>query len=420
MKILIVGGAGDMGSWFVDFFEEREWEVAINDPEAKNSVSLEKVGEFDVVLISVPIESTTSTIEHIGPKVEGLLMDITSVKEEPVKAMKKYTSEDTEILGTHPMFGPSVREIRGQTVILVEERIDKLGKKIKNEFREAGADLKSMDAKKHDKVMSVVQGLTHFSYISVGKALEKLNFDISESREFMSPVYEIMLDFVGRILDQNPDLYASIQRQHSSEIRNALIESSQELKKQVEENKEKFIDTMRDSAIHYGDTKGAHARSDKLIEASVAEREELHKSIGQKKALRHIRSGTVHIGKIENIDGKKVIMKEGGKKVEIKIDNIELLNEKEKKRWERENLQNRYRDISVILNDEIDKKVLKNIIINCCEEIIETKIIDTYKGSPIPDGNISYTIRIKTLEKNIDNANKKVRKILEGIGGEIR
>ena len=27
----------------------------------------------------------------------------------------------------------------------------------------------------------------------------------------MSPVYEIMIDFVGRILDQNPELYASIQ-----------------------------------------------------------------------------------------------------------------------------------------------------------------------------------------------------------------
>ena len=60
--------------------------------------------------------------------------------------------------------------------------------------------------------MAVVQALTHFAYIGIGAALQALDFDVEKSRKFMSPVYEIMIDFVGRILDQNPELYASIQK----------------------------------------------------------------------------------------------------------------------------------------------------------------------------------------------------------------
>ena len=46
-------------------------------------------------------------------------MDFTSIKVGPVEAMRKFAPKDVEILGTHPMFGPTIPTIRGQTVILV-------------------------------------------------------------------------------------------------------------------------------------------------------------------------------------------------------------------------------------------------------------------------------------------------------------
>ncbi len=422
MDVLIIGGSGSMGGWFVRFFRDCGWNVSISDPEAENSVPLEKAGQFDIVLVSVPIESTTKVIKQVGPYLEnGLFMDITSVKKDPIETMKSVTQDNTEVLGTHPMFGPSVRSMRGQTVILVEERVGEVADKVKKEFDKAGADLKSMDAKSHDELMSVVQGLTHFSYISVGKALEKLDFDISKSREFMSPVYEIMLDFVGRILNQNPELYGSIQRQHPEKIRNCLVESSKEIKDKIEkEDKEGFIDIMRDAARHYGDTEGAHARSDKLIDASVAEREELHESINEEEALRHLRSGVVHIGIVERIDGNMVVLDKGSEKVRIKIDNVELLDEKEKEKWKIENIPHKTRDISVILGNQTDREVLKDIILKSDKDILESKIVDIYKGTSIPKGKNSYTIRIESLKPNIDRVTNKVQRLLEGIGGEIR
>jgi len=53
--------------------------------------------------------------------------------------------------------------------------------------------------------MAVVQGLTHFNYISIGKTLEKLSFNVRESRKYSSPIYDLMLDMVGRIIGQNPE-----------------------------------------------------------------------------------------------------------------------------------------------------------------------------------------------------------------------
>ena len=43
-------------------------------------------------------------------------------------------------------------------------------------------------------MMSIVQGLTHFSYIAIAATIEKLGIDIKESRKFASPVYSLMLD----------------------------------------------------------------------------------------------------------------------------------------------------------------------------------------------------------------------------------
>lgn len=85
-------------------------------------MDLEKaVPESDIVIVSVPINVTEETIAEFAPKMKAgsLLMDFTSIKVKPVEAMKKFAPSDVEILGTHPMFGPTIPTIRGQTVILV-------------------------------------------------------------------------------------------------------------------------------------------------------------------------------------------------------------------------------------------------------------------------------------------------------------
>ncbi|MFP4632155.1 MAG: prephenate dehydrogenase/arogenate dehydrogenase family protein [Halobacteriales archaeon] len=422
MDVLVVGGAGEMGGWFVDFYRDRGWSVDVSDPDADDSVSLERAGDYDVVVVAVPIDVTPEVIDDVAARMDdGLLMDVTSVKREPVEAMQA-ADDDVELLGTHPMYGPSVRSMRGQTVIVVPVRTGELADEVVDLFRDAGANVQVTSADEHDRMMAVVQGLTHYAYVSIGRALEHLEFDVGDSRRFMSPVYSIMLDFVGRILDQNPHLYADIQmHQPVEDVHRALVDSAEEVRSAVEEDDHGgFVELMREAARHYGDTRSAHRRSGKLIEASVREYHELHGSVGERRALRHIYSDVVHYGTVVDVDGTVVRLREGSDVVELRSENVELLSETETRRWREDNLERVERDVSVVYPGELDVDVVEEVAVDCHDDVVGAEVFDVYSGDAVADGHVSYGLRLEVLEEDVDRAVEAVERVLSGFGGEIR
>lgn len=289
-KMLIVGGTGETGSWFARYFKDRGFDVSVWGPSGKTDVAdamgvryardhLEEVVRSDLVLISVPIDRTVQVIAEIAPKMRpgSLLMDVTSLKSEPVKAMIEHAPEGVELIGTHPMFGPTMKRLAGQTVILtpVTGKSDHWLPRIRALFESDGARIEVIDPDTHDEIMAVVQALTHFAYISIGSTLRALNFDVDISRKFMSPVYEIMLDFVGRILDQNPELYAMIQENpKAARVRETFIAESIRLHRAATaKDVDCFQRIMHEAAEHFGMTHEALERSDSLINRRVLEKE---------------------------------------------------------------------------------------------------------------------------------------------------
>jgi len=55
-----------------------------------------------------------------------------------------------------------------------------------------------------------VQGLTHFVTLCMADSVRRLGLDIETTLAFTSPVYQIELSLAGRLLSQDPDLYADI------------------------------------------------------------------------------------------------------------------------------------------------------------------------------------------------------------------
>jgi len=157
----------------------------------------------------------------------------------------------------------------------VEGRWGRWSSHIRDILERDGARVEILTPEEHDRMMAVVQALTHFAYIAIGATLRSLSFDVSRSRRFMSPVYEVMLDFVGRILDQNPELYASIQMNpFAREVRRAFIEECIRLSDSIETGDlEVFKREMRGAAEHFGDTRSALKRSDRIINQRAQERE---------------------------------------------------------------------------------------------------------------------------------------------------
>jgi prephenate dehydrogenase len=289
VSILILGGTGETGSWFARYFRELGFDVAVWGPSCKVEVAerlgvryaqdmMGEVEKSDIVLVSVLIEKTVEVIREVAPHMHpgSLIMDVTSIKSGPVKAMKTYAPKGVEVLGTHPMFGPTMTALRGQTIILtpVEGKTGKWLPFMQSLFESDGAHVEILDAEEHDEIMAVVQALTHFAYIGIGAALRTLDFDVERSRRFMSPVYEIMIDFVGRILDQNPELYASIQKNpKAAVVRQTFVAECMRLCEKADAGDlEGFKQIMEEAAEHYGGTHEALVRSDRVINARIGEK----------------------------------------------------------------------------------------------------------------------------------------------------
>ena len=427
MKILIIGGTGELGQWFTRFFRRMNHDVTIWGKSGRVEVAEElgvayahdlsaAIRESDIVIISVLIDVTEEMIRAVAPKMSrgSLLMDLTSIKKMPLAAMEEFAPAGVEVIGTHPMFGPSIPDIRGQTVMITKStRCERWLPVILEIFEGEGANVEIVDADVHDRVMAVVQGLTHFAYLSIGSTFRSLNFNVSESRKFMSPVYEIMLDFVGRILGQNPHLYAMIQM-NNPEVRDvhiAFISECVRLAGVIREGSlADFTDMMKAASSHFGDTESALRRSDKLINSKIAEFYELTRSIGRERAVVHLRSGVTHLGVITKVAPRTITIDEGARDVELKIENIRLLSDSELHDWKLKNMRRWQRDISVILPDRSDPSVICNVV-SGIDGVVSADVIDCYKPKQ------SATFRIGILEDcDPDSVEGDVEAVLLGIG----
>ncbi len=273
-KIAIIGGTGQFGQHLGENLDENN-EIIISGKNleqaskvAKNhgwayGESTEIVKDADIVIIAVPIAVTVEVIEQIGPFIsdDTLLCDITSVKKKPVDAMKKYSSE---VLGMHPMYAPS-NSISGQKVVLTPEE----GKKwsiMENFWEDNDADVHVTNPETHDKAMSLVQGLIHFSELVVAETIRKTDLTGKDMEQYSSPVYQLITDLTARMLNQKPGLYGSIQTENpeNEKIRESFVESAEDIKVLIEEDNS-FDEKFEGLGAEF-DLKAAQNRTDKVIE----------------------------------------------------------------------------------------------------------------------------------------------------------
>jgi len=209
ITIGIIGGTGNMGRWFKDFFSRAGHSVLVAG--RKTPVSpLDTAKKSDVVILSVPIEAALAYAEEIGPILsqDQLLMDLCSLKETILKSMLRFTQ--AQVVGTHPLFGPFTDSIKGQNVIVCPGRGTGWLKWLEDELRGKEAVVTRMDPVIHDRNMAVVQGLTHLLTVCMARTLQKMNMLPDELMSCSTPVFRLKINLIGRLFSQDPGLYASL------------------------------------------------------------------------------------------------------------------------------------------------------------------------------------------------------------------
>lgn len=435
-NITIIGGTRGLGEWITRVLKKDNHNITIT---SRNQTSGEKVAKklgvnysndnissiknADIIIFSVPIEHMIKTIEEVAPHApkESLLMDVTSIKKDPTDALLKYAPEDVEILPCHPMFGPRVPSLEGQVVILTPVNRSKKWFGIVESFlKRNNTKIVITTPEEHDKNMSVVQGLTHFSYISIASTIKKLNINVKKSREFASPVYSLMLDMISRIVSQNPYLYYSIQKSNkeTSFTRKQLIEEIMFLAYLIENGEEEeFVKNMSDSAKHLDEYEEALGRSDKAISILTHDLNVLKESIGKEVGLEHQYSKKIHAGIVEEVSSEKVLLRTfDEKRISLKISNVNILSDEELYNWKRNNLPLEYFDVSVLFSDKSNSEFLIKMF-ESIEPVISVEIVDVYDGDQIEDGYLSFTFHYSVFDKS---DRYYVEDYLRGIGGVIR
>jgi prephenate dehydrogenase/chorismate mutase len=208
--VAVIGGLGRMGGLMARMFGDLGHQVVVADIGTELSAG-DAAAVADVVVVSVPIDATESVIRAIGPRVreDALLMDVTSIKEAPVAAM--LASTKASVVGTHPMFGPNVHSMQGQRVVVCRARGDEWADWVARMLQARGLTVEETTPAHHDRMMAVVQVLTHFQTQVLGLTLAGLGTPLEETLRFTSPAYLMELYVTARHFDQSPELYGPIE-----------------------------------------------------------------------------------------------------------------------------------------------------------------------------------------------------------------
>lgn len=434
VKIAVIGGTRGLGRWIANFLAEKGLDVTITGRNTtEGELVSKKIGTSytnnnamaaetsDAVIISVPIQATPRIIEELAPlmKPGSLIMDVTSVKEESSMLMEQYAAEGVEVVPTHPMFGPRIRSLDGQVVVLTPSKDGSWYTKVYEFLEKENARIIVTTPEIHDRMMSIVQGLTHFAYVSIAATIERLDIDIKESRKFASPIYNLMLDTIARITAQNPYLVYSIQtsNKYIKESHETFNETFNELKNMIAEGDEDgFVHIMSNAAKHIDDLESALGRSDKAISALSEEVNILKNLVGSEVGLKHIYSGKVHVGILKKLKPDFLVLKQHHNSTTLKLSNVEILTDKELMEWKIDNYPQKSYDISAVFQESADPDVIVATI-SGLEGVVDAELIDTYRGSQIPEGSISITVRYLVFD---ESTVLEVENLLKGFGSQIR
>ncbi len=190
----------------------------------------------DGVVLAVPINKLPSVLKNISPylKPRSLVVDVCSVKEQPIKWMKKYLPKQTSILGTHPLFGPESagKNLKGKNIIFCPVRISKSKLKIiSNLLSSLGLILTEMSPKEHDKLIASTLFLTQF--IGRGLNLHKFKEELPRTENFKK-----LEQVICSSNNDGIELFLDIYRynRYAKQIPAKIISCFTKLRQEIDEN----------------------------------------------------------------------------------------------------------------------------------------------------------------------------------------
>jgi chorismate mutase/prephenate dehydrogenase len=256
-RILVVGGLGDMGKWFCYFFQNQGHAVSLYDvkgisDEFISYKTLEQgLKQTSIVCIAVSLEMTSLVIEEITDTAfSGIVFDIASLKGHLAGSIERARQAGVRITSIHPMFGPGARTLADKILCLCKCGCPDADARVEGLFKDTAATLVPLSIDEHDRIISLVLGLSHFINIVFIKTLMQEGIDYSLLKRVASTTFLSQMVTTSSVIQENPYLYYAIQRlnPYKDQLYSSLCEVTAGLSRIVLEGREgEFIQILRDT-----------------------------------------------------------------------------------------------------------------------------------------------------------------------------
>lgn len=191
----------------------------------------------DIVVLAIPVQRMEHLLRQLAPLLasrSSLVIDVASVKVKPIALMRDLLPPETQIIGTHPLFGPQSGKngIEGLPIAFCpvrasEERIACVRSFLSNTLKLRVLDV---SPEEHDRQMAYVQGLTHL----VSRAAAALELPRTE---LATIAYKRFAEMSESLAGDSWELFKTIENENpfASAVRAEFVRHLTELENKLRE-----------------------------------------------------------------------------------------------------------------------------------------------------------------------------------------
>jgi len=257
-RVLIIGGAGKMGGWFVEFFASQGYATIVADPGVEDGPGqyrnwTDAGVDFDVIIIAAPLAVSGRILAQLAIlKPPGLVFDIGSLKSPLIDGLQELRAAGCKVTSLHPMYGPDTRLLSGRHLIVCDVGCAEATQAAKAMFSATMVEQIDMSLEDHDRMIAYVLGLSHALNIAFFTALAESGEAAPILAKMSSTTFDSQLLVSKAVAQDNPHLYYEIQHLNKYGLGplDALAEAANRIRELVatgdEEGFVKLMDKGRD------------------------------------------------------------------------------------------------------------------------------------------------------------------------------
>lgn len=214
-RVLIVGGAGQMGVWLTDYFDTLGHEVAIYD--IVGAVAghpmvddLRDAAEtVDSVVVSVPPDAVRSVLAELEG-VDTPIIEIASLKAPFIDELLRLASQQP-VASVHPMWGPATSVLSDKYLILCDCESPEGTEAARTLFEPSMASIVEIPLSEHDEAMVYTQVLPQAISLLFAEVTSGSPFTLEELDERAGGSFIRQAGVTEGVVHRDPQLYRQIQ-----------------------------------------------------------------------------------------------------------------------------------------------------------------------------------------------------------------